>query len=76
MEYFDDLDNDMSWLTQEPKIEEDGTNFNVGYKFIEEDLLCDNVVSLEESEVDVKRTVLYDNMLVEEISSDEKLDLM
>ena len=24
MEYFEDLDNDMSWLTQEPKIEEDG----------------------------------------------------
>ena len=81
MEEFEE--NDISWLTQVPKLDQDDPNFNVGFKFIEEDLCLDksgkNVVSLEEVETSVTKSngrILYDNVMVEDISSDEELDSM
>ena len=79
MEYLDDSDTDISWLTQTPRIEaSDNPNFDIGYRYVEEDILSneDNVVSLEDSDVNLKGKILYDNVLVEDISSDESIDLM
>ena len=78
MDYDSDLD--MSWLTQAPSLENSQASFNVGYSFVEEDIdLSQGVVSLEEgtSKQQVPaRKVLYDNVLVKDISSDENLDKM
>ena len=69
-------DLDMSCLTQVPKLEDNWANFNVGYSFIEEDLVGENVVSLEENSNEKDGVILYDNVRVQDISSDEELDSM
>ena len=77
MEY--DSDSDISWLTQTPSLEKSQANFNVDYEYIEENIDLCNVVSLEDNGNDVVPStsrVLYDNVVVEDIPSDEKIDTM
>ena len=88
MDYFTDDEFDSSWLTQVPSIESQKANFEVinGNMEDEENLFSamfgevmqtqPAVVSLEESECNNGRSVLYDNVLVEDISSDEAVDSM
>ena len=45
MEYDSDLD--ISWLTQTPSLEKNESNFNIGFKFIEEDIVSDCVVIMK-----------------------------
>ena len=75
-----DSDSDISWLIQNPSLERKDANFNLDYQFIEEDIDlsgCDNnVVSLEENEDCGKVKVLYDNVVAEDMSSDENIDEM
>ena len=75
MDVFEE-DLDMSYLTQVPKLEDNCANFNVGYSFIEEDLVGENVVSLEENSNEKDGVILYDNVRVQDISLDEELDSM
>ena len=73
-----DSDSDISWLTQTPKLEASQPNFDVGYNFIEEDIVGE-VVSLEEDNGKsdaVARKILHDNVVVEDISSDKNVDSM
>ena len=77
--YFEDLDNDMSWLTQTPRLESEQPVFDVDAKFIEEELLeednvVNNIVSLEEDVESSRKHVLYDNVVAEDISGDEVAD--
>ena len=79
MENYEDSDNDMSWLTQTSNGDSsDLANFNVGNQYIEEDILSDkdNIVSLEDNGPVLSGKVLYDNVVVEDISSDEGIDTM
>ena len=73
-----DSDSDISWLTQTPSLENSQPNFDVGYSFVEEDIELDkNVISLEEHSnrsMVTEGRVLYDNVVVEDISSDENVD--
>ena len=75
-----DSDSDISWLIQNPSLERKDANCNLDYQFIEEDIDlsgCDNnVVSLEENEDCGKVKVLYDNVVAEDMSSDENIDGM
>ena len=67
-------DNDISWLTQVPRNE---YNFNIADNFLHNDMnLSQNVISLEEDYVVTSRNILYDNIEVEDISSDEVVDQM
>ena len=75
MDFFDD-DFGLAGLTQEAKLEDNVANFNIGYDYIEEGIVSSNVVSLEDYEGDKKMSVLYDNVMAEDISSDEELDAM
>ena len=73
-----DSDSDISWLTQSNTLENTQPNFDVGYSFIEEELVGD-VVSLEEVVPDTvteSPKILYDKVVVEDISSDENVDNM
>ena len=75
MELFDD--SDMSWLTQVPSLEYREANFDVGSCVFDEKLLdldVEKVVSLEDESGDTSKHVLYDNVVCEDISSDEELD--
>ena len=60
-------------------MEEDEPNFNVGFNYIEEDvdfsLSGQDVISLEDN-CPNSQHVLYDNVVAEDISSDENLDSM
>ena len=69
------MDYSLEDLTQVPKLEDYEVNFNVGFNFIEEDLVQDNIVSLEENELE-RGIILYDNVRAEDISSDEEIDRM
>ena len=75
-----DLDNDISWLTQQSTLEEEMPSFDIGYSYLEEDLVQnkdDLVISLEEQPSTSRgRMVMYDNVTCEDISSDEGLDSM
>ena len=71
-----DSDNDSIWLTQESKVEYGVPNFDVGMEYIEEDIVCSNGVSLEDGPGTSGVHVLYDNVVVEDISSDECVDSM
>ena len=75
MNLYDEEDYGLEGLTQVPKLEDNEVNFNVGFNFIEEDLVQDNIVSLEESESE-RGIILYDNVRAEDISSDEDIDRM
>ena len=44
--------------------------------FSEEGIVSNNVVSLEEYDCEWNKCVLYDNVVAEDISSDEELDSM
>ena len=76
MDLFDDEDFGLAGLTQESNMENSVPNFDLGYSFIEDDILVENVVSLEEGESDSHGSILYDNVRVEDISSDEEIDKM
>ena len=68
---------DMSWLTQEPSLDSQVEAFDIAGSYIEEDINFENhaeVISLEE--VKSSGSVLYDNVVVEDISSDECIDAM
>ena len=73
-----DLDEtDMSWLTQEPSLDSQIHSFEIARSYIEEDINFENaaeVISLEE--VKSSGSVLYDNVVVEDISSDDCIDAM
>ena len=73
-------DSDISWLTQSNTVENTQPIFDVGYSFIEEELVGKgDVVSLEEVVSDTVTEgskILYDNVVVEDISSDENVDNM
>ena len=74
-------DNDISWLTQQPSMEGDTPSFDIGMSYIEEELCSqddnDGLISLEEQPCYSQgRCVLYDNVMCEDISSDEELDKM
>ena len=75
-----DYENDISWLTQTPKLEDESPNFEIGVGYIEEDIVGvsqdKNIVSLEENSVTEQRHVLYDNVVAEDISDDEIVDSM
>ena len=70
----EDFDGDMSWLTQTPRLENESPNFDLGMEYIEEDIVDSEMdkclVSLEEDGGEAKSHVLYDNVVVEDISSD------
>ena len=73
MDYSDD---DISWLTQEPSLDSQMDNSDV-HKFIEEDIpleLPEGVISLEQN--CARSHVLYDGVVVEDISSYEYIDKM
>ena len=75
-----DSDNDISWLTQESTLEEERPSFDIGYSYLEEDLVQnkdDLLISLEEQPSTSRgHMVIYDNMTCEDISSDDGLDSM
>ena len=71
-----DSDNDISWLTQEPSLEVKQANFDVGQQFIEDEMDLGDVVSLEENTNSQRSSILYDNVVVEDISLDENIDQM
>ena len=73
-------ENEISWLTQIPKCNRGGPNFLLDYQN-DENNLCSvsdsgDLVSLEEDEVKSMQKVLYDNVIVKDILSDEELDSM
>ena len=70
-------DDDISWLTQVPSLDSQVANSGVIVDYVEDDIpleLSNNVVSLEESSQKVQ--VLYDNVIAENISSDDCVDNM
>ena len=70
MDYSDD---DISWLTQEPSQSSQMEDFSVVHSYIEEDIKLDygnQVVSLEEG--DAKFSVLYDNVVAQDISTEDE----
>lgn len=89
MEFKDFDDNDISWLTQEPKLESQKTNFKLLNNFQgdsdDDGLFCfdggagmfnsGTIVSLEGNGI-VKSDVLYVNVVAEDISSDEEINKM
>ena len=85
MEYYSDEDFDKLLLTQVPSIESQRVNFGVIDGNVEdEDNLFHAIfgeveerggglVSLEDTESNNRHSVLYDNVMAEDISSDEEL---
>ena len=75
-----DSDEDISWLTQEPNLQSQQYNFDIVHSFIEEDLVKDdtddNFVSLEDVGSPIRSKILYGNVEVEDISSDDGIDNM
>ena len=88
MELYDEEDYDMSWLTQVQSIEsqklsfdllreDDGSDSNLFEDIFGEerrDSCGSQIVSLEENVTIKNGKVLYDNVMVEDISSDEAVD--
>ena len=75
MDYFKD-DFGLSGLTQVSNVDAVDYQSDKGYDYVEEDLIWSNVVSLEEVEVEPKQHVLYDDIVAQDISSDEEVDSM
>ena len=74
MDLFDE-DYGLAGLTQFSRMENSVDNNDFG--FIEEDLVSSNVVSLEDNDFESKGTyILYDNVVAEDISSDDDIDKM
>ena len=73
-------DTDDMWLTQVPSLDIAGPNFGIGDTYYEEELVEEdyeqNVISLEENFGSNRQQVLYDNVVCENISSDEEVDAM
>ena len=83
MEFDFSDENDIYWLTQESSNESDNANFNItggdgddlSYLFGESS--GSNIVSLEEDNGNsgsANGMVLYDNVVAEDISSDDEID--
>ena len=79
MEFYDE-ETDSLWLTQVPSLELAGPNFAIGDQYYEEEGVGDSYdgyeVSLEENSVDRRAQVIYDNVVCEDISSDEEVESM
>ena len=75
MDYFKD-DFGLSGLTQVSNVDAVDYQSDKGYDYVEEDLISSNVVSLEEVEVEPKQHVLYDDVVAQDILSDEEVDSM
>ena len=75
-----DSDNDISWLTQTPRLEYDEPNFDIGCSYVEEEMMENsqevNVISLEEVPMPENQQMLYNNVVMENISSDENFDTL
>ena len=75
-----DSDCDISWLTQVPSLEQNGPNFSLGEDYFDGNMNEEGeqsvVISLEESNGRRDGRVLYDNVVCEDISSDEEVDKM
>ena len=73
-------DEDISWMTQTPNLENGEANFDLKYSFIEEDIVNgldnENCVSLEDDTEPGDWKIIYDNVEVEDISSNEGIDQM
>ena len=73
-------DLDISWLTQVPSLENVQPVFDLRNALCDvEDLIgnnCDNIVSLEKYDEPKPVHNLYDNVVCEDISSDDELDKM
>ena len=71
-----DLENDISWLTQELNYVEIKPSFDVEFSGVDDESYFDGgVVSLEDGCLS-RQSVLYDNVMAEDISSDEGVDAM
>ena len=76
MEEFSDYSN-ISWLTQVPSNGSNCANFDISQSYIEEDLCKEsNAVSLEETSDKKGCHVLYDQVVCEDILSDEEIDTL
>ena len=69
-------EDDISWLTQRPTLENGLANFNIQPHFIEEEIDVNDTVSLKESLSIQNKRILYDNVEAEDISSDDNIDTM
>ena len=70
-------DDDISWLTQEPSQSNEETYSGLNLDYIESEIplgIDGSIVSLEEN--GTGRKILYDNVIVENISSYECVDKM
>ena len=67
-------DFDMSWVMQVPSLEYKGQSMDVNSGDLED--ISMNFVSLEEEGGDGKEQVLYDNIVCEDILSDEEVDML
>ena len=88
MEYWSDEDKDISWLTQVQSIESQKASFEVLNDGDEQESNLFNdifgegevhrsdnhIVSLEENVTVRNGQILYDNVVAEDISSDEEID--
>ena len=70
-----DSENDISWLTQESNYLEIKTGFDVEFSRVDDESYFEGVVSLEDGCM-IRQSVLYDNVVAEDISSDEGVDTM
>ena len=69
-------EDDISWLTQQPRLEPNVASFDLGHRYLEEDIDVGNCISLEEEQSSQKGRILYDNVVAEDITSDENIDSM
>ena len=73
-------DPDISWLTQVPSLENTQPVFDLRDEVCDVENLvgnnCDYIFSLEEYDEPKPVQVLYDNVVCEDISSNEELDNM
>ena len=78
MSFSVDGEEDISWRTQEPSQSGEIVDAGFNLDYVEEEIpleMSNNVVSLEEGEAQ-GRKLLYDNIMVEDISSDDCVDNM
>ena len=71
-----DSDTDILWLTQKDNINYNDPNFDIGVSSSDEELFGCNVVSLEDQPSTSEGHVLYDNVVAEDILSDEFVNAM
>ena len=76
MEYYDEEDSDISWLTQVPSLEGFALNFSVGEEYYDDESVMEvsssQLVSLEDGGKGRNAQVLYNNVVCEDLSSDEE----